>query len=79
MGIVRIATYPLLNTPPGEMAATIASYRDAVEALSVIIRAEWQYISLSDDSNQRGHAVEKLAITAAPRKKREPKDETSEV
>jgi hypothetical protein len=34
MEIVRTATYSLQNTHPKEMAATIAIYRDAVEALA---------------------------------------------
>jgi hypothetical protein len=60
------------------MAAAIANSRDTVEALSVMIRAGSEYTPLSYGSNQREHAVERVAITAAPRRKREPKDKPSE-
>jgi hypothetical protein len=73
MEIVRTATYSLQNTHPKEMAATIAIYRDAVEALAIIVRAEWVSIVACPKLNQREHLVEELVITTDPRKKREPK------
>ena len=73
MEIVRTATYSLQNTHPKEMAATIAIYRDAVEALAIIVRAEWVSIVACPKLNQREHLVEDLVITTDPRKKCEPK------
>jgi hypothetical protein len=74
MEIVRTATYSLQNTHPKEMAATIAIYRDAVEALAIIVRAEWVSIVACPKLNQREHLVEELVITTDPRKKREPNE-----
>lgn len=59
------------------MAATVDFYRLSVEALALIVRAEWTTIELMETLDKREHLVEDFVITTASRKKRLPveKDE----